>query len=414
MTKQPITSTAPSDRRAGTYDHDDEVIGLLQYGTDNIIDVPRDLRYVTAGQARDRNLILVGKFVSANHFVMERRARGLVVTDDASKNGLAYEVGRDFGPALKTLFQDRRDTGEGFLLVPGTSFVVGAEPYRFVALDDVMRAHHARLVEILGRENEAHGTSEGGETPSHGTTKDGETPTPSDLLLAARSPCHLLITGKPGCDQEELARAIHMISQRRRQPIIEVGEVPQDRASQSVLLKERSPGTTLVVNLGADRKRLDPAFVSSMLSPSYRLRVLVIACTANQARRSLGHHHWRSLRHIALLPLAQRRSDILPLLDQWLSVRGSVLRVADLTSHNQRALQFNPWRENLRALREAAVRLDAIALAGFSRKRAAAQLGILRQTFDHWFNNTMRLTKPLVPDSRKRELTASLSGRSSG
>ena len=415
MTKQ-LTPTAPPAWRPGTYDRDGDVTGLLQYDTDRILELPRALSRITAGTADDRTLVLDGDYTSAHHFVMTRRPRGLIVTDDGSKNGLAVEVSRDFGSALKASFTDRRVTGDKFLLVPGMTFVVGAEPHRFVALDDAMREQHARLVEILGREDEAHGATEreGATERGEGATRGArarqrrETPTAGDLILAASSPGHLLITAKLGCDQEELARIIHKISQRRGMPIVEIAEVPEDRAGQSVLLKNRATGGTLVVNLGTHRRRFDPAFVASMLSPSYRIRVIAIARTTNQARRVLGHQPWRSLGHIDLCPLELRRAAILSLLDQYLATRGSVLRVADLTSHNQRALQFNPWRENLQALREAAVRLDAIVLSRFSRKRAAAMLGIVRQTFNHWFNNTMRLAKPLVPLDRKHVLASAL------
>jgi hypothetical protein len=395
--KQPSTPLATPDRRAGTYDRDDDVIGLLRYGTLSVVDIPRDRQRTTGGSAADRDLVLDGDCISARHFVMERRASGLYVTDDASTNGLAYDTRRHFGLALKSSFEDKRDEGEGFVLTPGMTFVVGAEPYRFIALDDTMREQYPKLVEILGPEDEIRSSATGTEPTS-----------PSDLILAADSPGHLLITGRPGCDQEDLARIIHKMSKRRRQAPVEIDEVPDDRRGQNALLKTRG---TLVLNLGVHSRRLDPAFVSSLFSPSYHIRVIAIARTANQARRSLGHEHWCRLMHIALRPMELRRAEIPNLLDQFLTARGSVLRMADMTSHNQRALLFNPWRENLRSLRETAVRLDAMVLAGFSRKGAAAALGLKRQTFDHWFNNTMRLSKPLVSDVRKRSLIAALAAR---
>ncbi|MEO7731664.1 MAG: hypothetical protein ABIY55_11870 [Kofleriaceae bacterium] len=400
LTNPPPTPIVPPERRAGIYENDDDVTGLLWYGTHAILDVPRDRPRTTAGTASDRDLVLVGDGISARHLVMERRARGLYVTDDGSTNGLADAVKRDLGLALKPSFEDRRDTGDGFALAPGMTFVVGAESNRLVALDDAMRVHHPRLVEILGREDEIRSASEGSETPS-----------PSDLILAADGPGHLLITSKPGCEEDELARVIHKISKRRRQPLVEMDQVPDDRRGQNAILKQKATKGTLVLHLGANRKRLDPVFVSAMFSPGYQIRVVVVARTPNQARRALGHQHWRPLMHIALSPVALRRSAIYRLLDQWLASRGSVLRMVDLTPHNQRALLHNAWRDNLRALREAAVRLDAIAVAGFSRKRAAEDLGIVRQTFYNWFNSTMKLTKPLVPDARKRELMAVLASR---
>jgi hypothetical protein len=166
-----------------------------------------------------------------------------------------------------------------------------------------------------------------------------------------------------------------------------------------------------VLDLGTHRKRLDPAFVAGMFSSGYQIRVIVIARTANLARRVLGHQHWRPLMHVALCPMTRRRAAIQRLLDEQLAVRGSMLRFADLTPHNQRALLFNPWRENLLSLRETAVRLDAIVTSGFSRRKAAEALGVVRQTFYHWYANTTKLTRPLVPDARKQALIAALAER---
>ena len=42
-------------------------------------------------------------------------------------------------------------------------------------------------------------------------------------------------------------------------------------------------------------------------------------------------------------------------------------------------------RENLDALRETAIRLDAIVHARFSRRQAAIALGIARQNFYNWY-----------------------------
>jgi hypothetical protein len=54
--------------------------------------------------------VLQGDGISAHHFVMERRASGLVVRDAGSTNGLAYEAERDLGLALKPSFEDKRAT----------------------------------------------------------------------------------------------------------------------------------------------------------------------------------------------------------------------------------------------------------------------------------------------------------------
>lgn len=400
--KGPNTPRASAERRAGTYESDDDVTGLLWYSTHSIVDVPRGTQLITAGKARDRDLVLPGDDISGHHFLLQRRSSGLWIKDDASTNGMGYEVERNPGLALKPRFTDKRDLGE-VLLKPGMTFVVGAEPYRYLALDDAMREHHPTLIEILGREDEVRSASE-----------DGETPGPADLILAADSGGHLLITGKLGCEHEELADIIHKISKLRGRPCVEIDKVPEDRKGQNVLLKQKARRGTLVLHLAKNRNRLDPAFVSAMFSPGYQIRVIVTARTSNQARRALGHAYWRTLMHASLCPMRRRRAAIHRLIDHRLAVGGSVLRVADLTPENQRALLVNPWRENLRAVRETAVRLDAIVRAGFSRSRAADLLKIAHQTFYNWYGITMRLTKPLVPDERAAALTAARGARAPG
>ena len=398
MTKPRSTRTAPAERRAGTYERDDDVTWLLGYRTHTLLELPRNRELLTAGTAPDRDLVLHGADISAHHCQFVRRSSGLVVMDDASKNGLGYEIRRSPGTGLRPSIDDMRDNGKGFELKAGMTLLIGAEPYRFIALDDAMREHYPAIVEILGREDEVCSPPE------------GEKPSPSDLILAADGPGHLLITGKPGCEQEELARIIHKISKRRRKQPVEMDRVPEDRKAQSALIKQAQK-TTLVLHLDKNRKRLDPAFVSSMFSPSLHIRVIVIARTLNQARRALGHQYWRPLTHVALCPLALRRAAIPRLLDEWLAARGSVLRVADLSPDNQRALLDGKWQKNLQALRETAVRFDAIAQCGFSRKKAAESLGIVRQTFYSWYGSTLRLTKPFVPKARARALTAAIAAQ---
>jgi len=55
VTKQPITPLASAERRAGIYERDDEVTGLLWYSTHSILDVPPGRQLSTGGKARDRD-----------------------------------------------------------------------------------------------------------------------------------------------------------------------------------------------------------------------------------------------------------------------------------------------------------------------------------------------------------------------
>src|SRR5947209_16332705 len=49
---------------------------------------------------------------------------------------------------------------------------------------------------------------------------------------AARGSANLLLTGEPNCDQDELARAIHAVSLRRRRKLIEVTNVPDRKSTR--------------------------------------------------------------------------------------------------------------------------------------------------------------------------------------
>jgi hypothetical protein len=272
------------------------------------------------------------------------------------------------------------------------------DQHRFVGLDRAMREHHPTLLEILGREDEVRGSPELGETAS-----------PSDLILAAAGAGHLLITGKRGCEQEQLAHIVHQMSKRRAKEPVELKLVPDEEAERRVSIK-RAARRTLILHLD-DNDHIDPNFVESIFSPSYQIRVIVVARTVGVARKALGPQHV-PLMHIWLRPLSLRRAAIHRLLDQWLAAEEVPLRFADLTPESQRALVSNDWHENLSALRKTAVRLAAIARApGFTRAVAADALGMERTTFYAWYNETIGLPKDLVPESRQRALTAALVDR---
>jgi DNA-binding NtrC family response regulator len=265
-----------------------------------------------------------------------------------------------------------------------------------------MRRHHPTLVEILGREDEVRNAN-----------PDIETPGPADLLLAADTPGHLLISGPRGCEHEILAKIVYDVSKRRSQAFVPVEEVPTDRRRQGELLKKRADKGTLVLDLRAASSAPDPTFVDQLFSAAYDIRVIVLARTAEEAREALGERAARQLLHAELAPMARRQTAIFRLLDRWLQLRNSVLRMDDLTEANLQALFRNDWPNNLAALREAAVRLDAIASAGLSRKHAAEDeaLQISRQGLDYWYNESMGFEKDLVTPSARLRILAALAAR---
>jgi hypothetical protein len=122
------TRTVPDELRGGTFEGPDVVTSLLLYdaGTEHALDPGKT--HFMVGSAVDCDIAIESPFVSARHCRLDRRTLGLEVTDQGSKNG--------------TYFEGKRETE--FYLRPGKTFVVGALPHRFLALNDEMRARARR------------------------------------------------------------------------------------------------------------------------------------------------------------------------------------------------------------------------------------------------------------------------------
>lgn len=394
MSEQRRTVTTPGDLRGGTFERDGATTSLLEYHAHSI----HDLRpYVTNIGSADTgvDIRIAAVHVSGNHCRIEQRPRGALLIDDGSKNGTYHEHKRTFGIGLKPLFEDTRIGATGDVLRPGTTFVVGNRQHRYIALDDAMREEHPALLDILGTEDEV--------------CNSPESVSPSDLILAADSGGHMLITGEPGCEQESLARIVHKLSKRRHSPFVECDRIPDDWQSRSALLKKDADKATLLLNLGDSARPIDIGFVSGLFSSSYQIRVIALARTAAVAHEALSPAYASPMMHVELRPLAKRRAAIHRLLDRWLAKKGSPLRMSDLTAENQRALQMHDWRENLTKLRETAERLDAIIRAPESSlNQARKEFGIARNTFYSWYGSTLRLSLPLVPKERAKALRAAV------
>jgi hypothetical protein len=233
-----------------------------------------------------------------------------------------------------------------------------------------------------------------------------ELASPSDLILAADSGGHMLITGDSGCGQESLAHIVHSLSKRRGGRLVQRDAVPGGWETQDALLRDATKAT-LLLYLDDNADAIDRAFVPRLFSSTYQLRMIVVARNMAVARAAFGPGYVGSMMHVGLRPLTQRRGAIHSLLDRWFGVIGSPLRVAHLTEENQYSLQHNEWRDNLMKLRETAERLDAILAApGGSLNEARKKLGVPRNTFYSWFGSTLRLSFPLISDEAAYELRA--------
>lgn len=357
------TKTLPDALHGGWLDGPDIVTALGVDGNEVTYDLPREQRTFTIGSSSDRDIALPEKFLSALHCVLERRGTGLRVHDQGSYNG--------------TFYGGRRETA--FDLRPGETF--NAASVRFLALNDEMRAALPVFSDLLGAEERDRGQSRPVETTS------------SDLIIAATSGIHMLITGDAGCGHALLARTLHGISLVRGRPIVELDTIPDDRREQRAII-DRASRSTLVLTIGSKTPVMDSAFVSMMFSSSFHIRVMVIAPTVSKAEDVLGTPNVRTMRLVYLRPLALRASAVPRLLDRMLAQRASVLRVSDMSVSNQNALQAYGWPGNLAELELAADRLIAIARDG-SLLKASKSLGMSTSSLHYWFGQ-VGMSLPVV------------------
>jgi hypothetical protein len=360
------TQEVPDTERGGAREAPDTVTWLL-CGTDTLQALSRlrrGGRHYTLGSAPGQDIVVPSPYVSAEHCRLVRTSLGLKVVDRGSRNG-TYSEGR------------RKSS---FYLDPGQAFTVGERAHRVLALDDEMHAHYPALTAILGYEDER--------------AADGETPSPSDLIVAAVAGSHMLVTGEPHCDQDRLARIVHAISLLRERPLVALDRAPDAPGSPDVDAALHR-AATVVLDLGDQRARLDPALASRLFSPRYQTRVIALARSVRVATTALGERCVMQMEHVRLEPLSRRSAAIHRLLDQLFEERGSSLRVAAMAPYNQDALRRHRWARNFASLREAADRLVVIAREPTLR-RAALTLGIPPSSFHHWYANIVRLELPLL------------------
>lgn len=363
------TKTTPENEQAGTLADSNMVTALLLCGTDLRSRLPRTVKTITIGSTpADNNIVVASPYVSARHCKLERKGAALRVTDLESKNGTFVDGERE----------------RWFYLKPGKTFIVGARPHCFLALNDQMSESYSQFVDILGAQNE------------HVIGGDPETPSPSDLIVAAVAGGPMLIASEPHCDQDHLARIAHGISRCRERPIVEraAADIPADRKAQVELIKRQASRSTFVLDLGTHDEPLDPAFVATLFNPRYQVRVVVLARSRDVADQALGRRHGGKLQDIRLRPIASRPGAIARLFDRMLEECNSPLRMSYLTPENQDAVRNYSWPHNFASLRQAAAWLTAIYRLG-SINQAAHALERWPSTLYNWYSHVLKFTDPL-------------------
>lgn len=358
--------TRPLDetQRDAWFDGPDVVTALRIYDGDVEHELPRE-PMVTLGASRRCDVHVPDRGLSAVHCLLERKGGRLRVHDQHSTNGV--------------FFGGRRV--ETCNVYPGDTFTLA--PVTFVAMNEEMRAHRPIIAEVVGT---------------------GFSPSPDRVLVdAVKCAQPLLLTAEAGCDTDRLARAIHAVSLRRSRPLVEISEVPEDRARQREIL-QRAARSSLVIDLYRIEAPLDPAFCSMVFSRDHHVRVIVLAPSRDTARRLLAIEAPEHMQHIWIRPLGMRPGDIPDLLDRMLAERASPRRLSDLTPHNRDAMCAWEWRDNLAGLRAAADRLAAIARVpgwnGLDWRERAAATSIPKSTLHDWFT-TLHLTSPLFASGER-------------
>lgn len=362
----PKTRTQPEGERDGFFEGPDPITWLHIVGTTLFLELPRK-KTSELGSSSKNDIVIKAPFISRRHCTLTRLFDGLRV-EDHSKNGtwvehrLAREATRD--------------------VRPGGTFTAGG--VTFLALNDAMHSAFPILSDILDLEDEDPFMA----TPAW--------PMPSNVIAWGSGTEHLLVTGPRGCWQQQLVETIHSISPMRTRDAVRVTALPPDRAGQRELLM-RAQKTSLVIAIDDETAEIDRTFASMLFSPSYRIRVLVIAPSFERAQKVLGTE-LTAMRRIELRPLAFRTDQLARLLDKQLDEAGSALRFEQLTTANRDALTASEWRRNLDDLRIAAQRLAAVHRARTLRQ-AMKLLGIKNfNVLQTWFTDTMQLTLPLTAD----------------
>jgi FHA domain len=359
------TKTLPEDSRDGNFEGPDPVTWIRIFGTAHEFELPRNAKTITIGSAAECDVVINSPYISRVHCTLERGYDAIRV-EDRSKNGTWV---------AERLVKEPKDVR------PGETFAV-AGGVTFLALNDEMHAAYPVFSDILDWEE-----------LEPASPMDAGWPTPSKVIVWAAGNDHLLITGERGCDHARLARAIHSVSAMRARDVVWADAVPPDRAQQKELLT-RASRSTLVLTIDDGMPVMDDAFRTALFSPSYRVRVLVLAPSLTRVLQVLGPDH-SFMRRIDLRPLAFRTEQLLRLLDRQLEERGANLRATHMTESNRAALRACEWRGNFDDLRLVADRLVVLAGAG-SLRAAAAQLGMNYSTLQKWFTSAMGLSLPLV------------------
>jgi len=199
--------------------------------------------------------------------------------------------------------------------------------------------------------------------------------------------CSVLITGDSGTGKELLAREIHRCSSRSEGPFVPVncaaipaglleselfghaaGAFTGANVDKPGLFEEADGGTMLLDEIGAMEPALQAKLLRAIESGEVRrigdtavrrVRARIVAATNENLDKAIKSGAFRedlyyrlNVVHLHIPPLAQRREDIIPLVEHFVEIfnRRMGLRVTAISREAQDALLKYSWKGNVREL----------------------------------------------------------------
>jgi pSer/pThr/pTyr-binding forkhead associated (FHA) protein len=344
------TETLPEMQRVAMAASADAITALRIVGREIEYPLLAGKATFSLGSSTSCDVCIDNKHVSGLHGSLHRKGQRIRVVDQDSHNG--------------THFSGRRE--QSFDIGPGDTFTAASTT--LLALNEEMRMARPIMIELLGTHR--------------GTAVD-------ELLSSSVRGHNLILFGEEGCEQGRLARALHRASPRGLWPMLELSEVPQERAAQRAILDGAQNGAILLTLKGRVPPP-DEAFRSMLLSSDFRIRLYLAVPSREVATEVVGFETATRMISVHLLPLRERSGELPWLLDRIFNERQAKLRTADLRPINQRALQHHGWSQNFLELRDAAHKLIALATHETVTKAAEA-LEMPRTTLLYWVEEKMQL-----------------------
>lgn len=198
-------------------------------------------------------------------------------------------------------------------------------------------------------------------------------------VTAAKSELPVLLTGPEGSGREFLANAIHTWSHRASGPflVLTASALPEALQTREIFgctegahrvlpaahvgaLERASGGTLVLDDAAALREEVWRELLTALAGHRFAPQGAAKHRTLESRVIAIGRHHDGDLfgdlpcLHIDLLPLAQRREDVLPLASHFLSVFAEELGLAisGFSNEARQALLEADWPGNVAQLRE--------------------------------------------------------------